>query len=279
MRTIIFRDDDSSFFSSPRQLQAVYGRLWTAGLPVCLAVIPAVYADARVYWSDGNPHDPGIPPAYRGQDRSYALLDNPRLCAFLNDMAAAGLVEICLHGYRHDFFEFITHDRALINTKLRRGLAMLQEAIPAAAVNTFVPPYDRISPQALEALIDGGFHISTRSHNLAPLPQLPKVASPGAAAIGHGQALFVCDDYLFTHTRAPAESLRRARRMLMDQRLIIVSSHYWMFYHPWRGQPGAEMMAAWSAFLDDVLAADDIQVMSFSAYAAIHLDRCGGLRP
>ena len=65
-------------------------------MPVCLTVIPNVYGDTRVYWKDGNPHDPAIPPAHRGSESYYSILDYPQLCAFLNDLAVAGLVEICL---------------------------------------------------------------------------------------------------------------------------------------------------------------------------------------
>ena len=101
MPTIIIRDDDTSYFTAPQRLETVYGRLWDAGIPVCLAVIPQVYGDTRVYWTDGNPHDPGIPPAYRGTGKTYSILDNPELCAFLNQKIAAGLVEVCLHGNTH----------------------------------------------------------------------------------------------------------------------------------------------------------------------------------
>lgn len=251
----------------PERLEAVYGRLWLAGLPVCLAVIPEVFGDTRVYWTDGNPHDPGIPPAYRGSERRYSILDNAELCAFLNEKAAAGLVEICLHGYAHTFYEFITHDRAVIGTKLDEGMALLERAFPAARVRTFVPPYDRISPAALSELVARGFHISTMSLNLAPLPELPELAGFAAGKIGRGQMLYVCDDYLFTYKRRPAESLRLARAALAENDLIVVSNHYWMFFHPWRAAPNAADMKAWNALLDDLFSSDEIAVTSFSDYA------------
>ena len=267
MRTIIFRDDDTSYFTTPRRLQAVYGRLWEAGLPVGLAVIPEAFGDTRVYWTDGNPHDPSIPPAYRGTERCYSILENAELCAFLNEKTAAGLVEICLHGYTHTFYEFITHDRAVIGRKLDEGAALLERAFPAARIKTFVPPYDRISPAALSELVTRGFHISTMSQNLAPLPELPRIAGFAAGEIGPGQMLYVCDDYLFTYKRTPPESLRLARAALAGNDLSIVSNHYWMFFHPWREAPNAADMDAWNAFLDEVLAADGPAVMSFSGYA------------
>ncbi len=268
MRTILFRDDDTSFFTSPQRLQAVYAPLWAAGAPVCLAVIPAVAADTRVYWTAGNPHDPAIPPAYRGQQRRYPILDNPELCVFLNELAAAGLVEICLHGWAHSFFEFISQDRAYIAEMLDRGMALLERAFPAAPIRTFIPPYDRISPTALRELLRRGFHISTMSHNLAPLPELPQLAGFAAGAMNRRQQLFVCDDYLFSYQRDPAESLRRARMALAENALTIVSSHYWMFFHPWREQPNPRAIAAWNAFVGEALALPDSRITSFSAYAA-----------
>ena len=268
MRTVIFRDDDTSYFTKPERLQAIYGRVWDAGLPVCLAVIPWVYGDTRVYWSHGNPHDPGIPPQYRGRTRNFAVGDNRALCDFLNEMAAAGLVEICLHGYTHTFFEFITHDRSLIRHKLEQGVDQLQRAFPAADIKTFVPPYDRISPVALEELMAAGFHISTMSHNLAPLPALPQIAGFAAGRVNQRQMLFVCDDYLFTYQRAPAESLRRAAASLTTGQMTIVCNHYWMFYHPWRPEPNAADLAAWHTLLDAILDSDTCKVESFAGFAA-----------
>ncbi len=266
MPTIIFRDDDTSYFTTPQRLETVYRRVWEAGRPVCLAVIPAVFGDTRVYWTDGNPHDPGIPPAFRGTSTCYSILDNRELCAFLNELAAAGLVEICLHGYTHTFYEFITHDRAVIHGKLDAGLALLERAFPAATIKTFIAPYDRLSPVALEQLIAGGFHICTMSLNLAPLPQLPRIQGYAAGTMKKGQMLYVCDDYLFTYKRKPAESLSLARAALAGNRLTIISNHYWMFFHPWRDEPNPRDFAAWNAFLDEVLGVDGPEVTSFSAY-------------
>ena len=267
MRAIIFRDDDTSYFTAPERLQAVYGRVWAAGLPVCLAVIPRVYADTRVYWTAGNPHDPGIPPEYRGATRNFAVSDNRALCDFLNEKAAAGLVEICLHGYSHTFFEFISHDRSLIRRKLEQGMDLLQRAFPAADIKTFIPPYDRLSPVALEELIAAGFHISTMSHNLAPLPALPQISGFRAGRINQRQLLYVCDDYLFSCQRDPAESLRLARAALAEEDLIIVCNHYWMFFHPWKPQPNAADISAWQSLLDGILEADDYEIASFAGYA------------
>ena len=266
MPTIIFRDDDTSYFTSPERLEAIYGRVWEAGAPVCLAVIPWVYGDTRVYWTDGNPHDPGIPPKHRGALSNFDLCDNRELCDFLTKQAAAGLVEICLHGCSHTFYEFITHDLAVIRQKLDTGMAVLEQAFPDALIKTFIPPYDRISPAALEELVARGFHISTMSHNLAPVKKLPQISASAAGAIRAGQRLFVCDDYLFSHKRDPGESLSLARAALAQNDLTIVCNHYWAFFHPWRRRPNLPDYIAWNALLDDVLKGDEYEITSFSGY-------------
>ena len=124
---------------------------------------------------------------------------------------------------------------------------MLRRAIPAARVKTFVPPYDRVSPVALETLRAQGFHICTQSRNLAPMSGWTQLKGFAAGSLGKGQTLYVCDDYLFTHKREPAENLRLARAALREHELLIVCNHYWMFDYPWRSQPNREFMAAWDA--------------------------------
>ena len=77
------------------------------------------------------------------------------------------------------------------------------------------------------------------SLNLAPLPALPQIADFSAAPINEGQMLYICDDYLFSHKRDPAESLLLARAALAQNELTIICNHYWMFFHPWRAQPNS----------------------------------------
>ena len=264
MRRIIFRDDDTSFFTQPRHLEALYGRLWSAGLPVCLAVIPQIRGDTRVYWTRGNHHDPAIPPAFRGRGEGFSIGDNRELCAFLDELARSGLVEICLHGLTHSFFEFTSHDSWRVGEMLDAALAIVNDAIPSAPVKTFIAPYDRLSPAAMRRLIELGFHIATQSWNLAPLPELPQIAGHAAARLNAGQSLFVCDDYVFTHRSDPAQSLARARQLLSENELTIISNHYWMFFHPWREQANAADMAAWNALVDDVLGGDAFDIVTFS---------------
>ena len=208
-----------------------------------------------------------------GATQCFSILGNSELCAFLDDKAAAGLAEICLHGCTHEFYEFISHDRAPIRRKLDEGMSILKRAIPAASIRTFIAPYDRMSPVALEELVAWGFHICTMSLNLAPAPMLPQIAGSGAAAINAKQMLYVCDEYSFTHTRPAEESLALARVALAENALTILGNHYWMFFHPWRAQPNASNYAAWNALLDHLLSGEGHRVTGFSRYAQELLTR------
>ncbi|MGB1287711.1 MAG: DUF2334 domain-containing protein [Aggregatilineales bacterium] len=120
MKTIILRDDDTSAFTTPRHLETLYGRLWDKGIPISLGVIPAQHSDVKILRRSGNPCDPAIAKAQRGHATSHPITDNPELIAFLTEKAAAGLVEICLHGYEHRYMEFMTSDTAKIQTMLTK---------------------------------------------------------------------------------------------------------------------------------------------------------------
>lgn len=265
MRKIIFRDDDTSYFTQPEHLDAIYGRIWDAGLPVCLAVIPNVYGDIRVYWSEGNPFDPGIPPQYRGQNKHFSILDNPQLCEFLIKKAQAGLVEICLHGYSHTFYEFTTHDTPVIQQKIEDGLAILNQAFPNIPIRTFIAPYDRLSPIALTELIKRGFNISTQSTNLAPLPYLPQLEGHEFAYINDSQKLYVCDNYFYTHRDDPHDSLMNVSKHIALYKLTTITNHYWMFFNDWEPNPNPNIMLHWDKFLDQILDDRTIQITQFDA--------------
>jgi hypothetical protein len=264
MRSIIVRDDDTSYFTRVEQLEAIYGRIWDAGYSVFLSVIPAQYGDIRVYWREGNPFDPGVPPQYRGQNHKYSILDNPELCQFLREKSEKGLVEIGLHGYNHTFYEFTTHDIDIIRYKLNLGMEILETAFPNIPIRTFISPYDRISPLALTEILERGLNICNHSTNLPPLPHLPQITGHNMAQLKPQQRLYTCDEYLFTHQIDPIESLQNARDRLADNELVIIANHYWMFYHDWQDRANPDIMDSWYALLDSILADKSVQIVPFA---------------
>jgi len=260
---IIIRDDDTSFFTRPDLLDRIYEPLWANNHPICLAVIPAQRSDVIVEHRPGRPYDPSIAPTYRGQTMGHSLLQNRELCAYLNERAREGLVEICLHGYGHSYMEFASEDEALLREKLAMGRRLLAESLPDAAIRTFIAPYDRLSTLALQLVYEAGFHLCTNSENLTPFPSLSTIGPYEGYRLSNGLKLFTCNEYLFTHRDKPDESLTNARERLRTETLLIVANHYWTFFYDWAG-PNESMLRCWRAFVDDVLANPDHELTTFS---------------
>jgi hypothetical protein len=160
MRSIILRDDDTGFFTHPSMLEQIYGPLWAAGIPVCLAVIPAHDGAIQIPDADGRlTFDPNVPTRFQGQRQQYRISRNADLCEFLNTLARQGLIEVCLHGYTHTWREFDIQDFDQARQKLRDGLDILGETLPDACIRTFIPPYEVISPTARQACLETGLNV------------------------------------------------------------------------------------------------------------------------
>lgn len=241
MKYTIIRDDDTSFFTRVSQLRNVYGPLWYMGVPTVFAVIPAQRADVRVLHRPGTPYDPSIPAEYQGRAEEFPITRNAELCAFLNERAKAGSVEIALHGYNHTYHEFATDDEALIRFKLDHGREILKTAFPDANITTFIAPYDRISETAIRLVTEAGYDLCTATTNLT---NLHPAMRPYQMDWLYGKRLFTLDEYLFHH-REPAETcLANALDRLNAHDLLILGNHYWSFFHEGNG----ELLKAWLKF-------------------------------
>jgi hypothetical protein len=266
MKTIIIRDDDISYFTSPKQLETIYGRLWDANIPVCFAVIPAPRGDVRVLHREGHPIDPSIPIQYRGESKNFVLADNPEICDFLNEKAKSGLLEVCLHGFEHNFHEFEIEDADVLQNKVERGLSILQSALPDVCINTFIAPYDEISPIAFDILRKHDFTICTRTETLKQTPYADMLSYQKRNLSDTG-LLYTADDYFFTRHLEPSQCLAMAENNLQEQDLNIVVNHYWTFFFDWNGNWEA-MLEAWNRYIDQLLALEDAQFLTFAAKTA-----------
>jgi hypothetical protein len=260
MKTVIIRDDDVSYFTSPAQLETIYGRLWHANIPVCFAVIPEQRADVRVLHRESQPFDPSVPKQYRGQAKSFPLADNSELCEFLNDKAKNGLVEVCLHGFHHTYYEFDSHDETLLNQKIEHGLTQLRTAMPDAKIRTFIAPYDVISPTAFNLLLKHNFNICTCTASLKATPYAT-LQSYQRTALSPTQYLYACDEYFFSRHSTPEDGLTLAQSRLQND-LIIAINHYWTFFYDWQGE-WAAMLDAWHQYVDNLLALQDVTFGTF----------------
>jgi hypothetical protein len=143
------RDDDTSFFTSPDELDKAYGEVTKHG-PVSLAIIPFCRAGKSR----------GLPAAFRERWSVHPLDENKALVQYLRQGIADGRYEAMLHGYHHDEpdvpWEFA--DGVDLRRKVRDGKQYLEELLHAK-IRVFVPPHNAIGRKGLEAVSREGLHL------------------------------------------------------------------------------------------------------------------------
>jgi hypothetical protein len=143
------RDDDTSFFTSPDELERAYGQITKHG-PVSLAIIPFCRAGTSR----------GLPVEHRDRWSVHPLEENKGLVNYLRQGIAAGRYEPMLHGYHHDEpsgkREFL--DGLDLGRKVREGKRYLEDLLHAR-IRVFVPPHNAIGRAGLQAIIREGLHL------------------------------------------------------------------------------------------------------------------------
>jgi len=143
------RDDDTSYFTSPDDLERAYGEITKYG-PVSLAIIPFCKAGTSK----------GIPQRFKRRWSIHALHENSELVDYLRSGVAAGRYEAMLHGYHHDeedrLFEFIGADD--LARRVREGRKYLEDLL-RTTIRVFVPPRNGIRRQGLQAIAAEGLHL------------------------------------------------------------------------------------------------------------------------
>jgi peptidoglycan/xylan/chitin deacetylase (PgdA/CDA1 family) len=143
------RDDDTSYFTSPDELERAYGQVTKYG-PVSLAIIPFCRAGTSR----------GIPKAYRERWSIHPLDENTALVQYLRHGIANGQYEAMLHGYHHD--EPDTKREFLggsdLRRKVREGKRYLEDLLHTT-IRVFVPPHNAIGRSGLEAITREGLHL------------------------------------------------------------------------------------------------------------------------
>lgn len=146
---VALRDDDTSYFTNPEKLDAVYHDVWDR-LPVCLAVVPHAMGFA----------DKAIPERYWQSNRAYPLDENPALVSRLKELTTAGRVTIAQHGFTHEDFPDGYEFQAAPDLELRlaRGQSYLEHLI-GARIRIFVPPHNALSKRGLAAVSSAGLNL------------------------------------------------------------------------------------------------------------------------
>ncbi len=146
---VALRDDDTSYFTAPERLEAVYHDVWDQ-LPVCLAVVPRA-AGFR---------DKAIPEAYWNAGRAFPLDENVALVDRLRTLVAEGRVTVAQHGYTHEDFEDGYEFQAApdLEDRLQKGRAELEHLLQTR-IQIFVPPHNALSKRGLAAVGDAGLNL------------------------------------------------------------------------------------------------------------------------
>ncbi len=144
------RDDDTSFFTSPDELEQAYGEISCWG-PVSLAVVPFHRAGTSK----------AVPEKFRGRWTVHPLHQNTELVSYLRQRVSEGRFEIMLHGYHHDEidkpFEFADGDD--LTEKVSNGKKYLEDLL-GTKIRVFVAPRNGIGRQGLRALAHEHLHLA-----------------------------------------------------------------------------------------------------------------------
>jgi uncharacterized protein DUF2334 len=157
------RDDDTSFFTSPENLEQAYGELTKWG-PVSLAVIPFCRAGTSK----------GVPEKYRARWSIHPLHENRSLVDYLRAAVSQGRFEIMLHGYHHDERtgrgEFSNGGDNLFQ-KVVAGRKYLEDLL-TTRIRVFVPPRNCIGRDGLRAIVREGLNLGGTAGVRAGWPPL-----------------------------------------------------------------------------------------------------------
>lgn len=150
------RDDDTSFFTKPEELEYVYGEYW-GKIPISLSVVPfSVPYHKEINFDKNKPID-----------SKSAIEDNIELVSYLKQKVRLGQVEIMLHGYSHQYKEvqgkwvgeFGWKSKEQLYTEVKKGKEYL-ERIFDCSINTFTPPSNKIGIAGIKAIRSEGLNLS-----------------------------------------------------------------------------------------------------------------------
>jgi hypothetical protein len=264
MHYVILRDDDTNALTPVECLEKLYRPFLAHGLPVNLATIPDVRADACT--PDGK-REGFLLGAKGNVTGTVSLASNAGLTGYLR--ANPGL-KIVQHGCHHDPFEFDRRNRAEIVRRFEHGAQVLLEAglRPASA---FVAPHDKFSPLAyLEAarrfpVISSGWFEWRR----IPPRWWPRYVWKKMARQRHwrvGQTLLLSHPgCLLSYTRAPESILPAIKQAISERQLTVLVTHWWEYFRD--GTPDGPFIKVLHDTAEYLASHPDISVISFDTLA------------
>jgi predicted deacetylase len=176
------RDDDTSFWTKPEELEAVYNEIWKKGLIVSLSLIPFA---VRSY-------NCGDQDKFYQDEKQKLIGENRELIEFLQEKIRENKISIMLHGFSHQYkVAKNKRDKPVLATKeslnvlrkykkgpelcwygeynwkgykqlkkeTQKGKEYLEELLHTEII-VFVPPSNDISKEGVKAVSECGLNIS-----------------------------------------------------------------------------------------------------------------------
>jgi hypothetical protein len=146
---LAIRDDDTSYFTSPEQLEFAWDGI-LGRVPISVAVTPNAF----------EPFHSGDVERYYQSSESRPLAENHELVAWLRHQLKTGRISVLCHGFTHEYRRMSA--RQLVAEYVWKPFERLAPESAAAkkhlemtlgtVVETFVPPSNAVSRAGLEAL-------------------------------------------------------------------------------------------------------------------------------
>jgi hypothetical protein len=155
MSLFAIRDDDTSFFTKPEDLEAVYRPFWSQ-IPISLAVVPFTVASHRdVVFSIGA-----------SGRQTFPFGENGELVAYLKERLQRREIEVMMHGFTHEYrrtrrgwlSEYVWKGEHQLHTETSIGKRYLEESLHTK-IRVFVPPSNRIGKAGIRAVRVSNLHI------------------------------------------------------------------------------------------------------------------------
>ena len=265
MRQVIIRDDDTNAFTPPECLETLYRPFLDRGMPVNLAVIPAVRRGAKT--PEGKPE--GFLFAANGHaQETNPLGKNRKLVDYLR---AEPRYRVVQHGCHHDTFEFAIRDEEEIARLLNEGIRHLADA-GFVAPKTFVAPHDKFSRAAFRKSADHFRVISTGWFELARLPHAwwPGYLAKKMRHTPHWRAgntlLLSHPGCLLSRFRQRDQILNQIKSAIAASPLTVLVTHWWEYFPD--GQPDPDFISVLHQTAEYLATQPDVKVIAFDDLAA-----------
>jgi len=151
------RDDDISYFTTPQELENVWGK-WYGKVNILFAITPFM-VETKEYKIDGREFS-----CHQLGDKEFDIAKNIELVKYIKELLEKGYVKIGLHGYNHKYMiendtliaEYDIKDEKILYDKSIKAKEHLEKLFDTK-IDIFIPPDNAVSSETIKALSKSGF--------------------------------------------------------------------------------------------------------------------------